>query len=298
MRLFHNLRLSSRRLLLWTWVSIFVSSLNGNFVLAQPLSESPAASVASSNRLTRAHAHNDYLHERPLLDALERGFASIEADIFLRDGQLLIGHTQLDLRPERTLEGMYLQPLAVLVKERGGWVCTPQQPLILLVDIKTDAASTWEALHELLLKYRDLLSEKVDGKFQPRAVTVIISGNRATENILATRPQLAGVDGRLSDLKSSLRADEMPLLSDAWSKHFQWRGNGPMPNEEAKKLRDIVAQAHSAGRIVRFWATPETVPLWQELRAAGVDLIGTDQLDRLQEFLMKDPEPKQAADKQ
>lgn len=297
MRFSHNLRLSPCRLILWTLASIFVSSLNGNFLMAQPLSESSTSSAASANRVTRAHAHNDYLHERPLLDAIERGFASIEADIFLRDGQLLIGHTQLDLRPDRTLEGMYLQPLAALAKERGGWVCTPQQPLILLVDIKTDAASTWEALHGLLLKYRDLLSETVDGKFQPRAVTVIISGNRATEKILATWPQLAGVDGRLSDLKISLRPDEMPLLSDAWSKHFQWRGSGPIPNEEAKKLRDIVAQAHSAGRMVRFWATPETVPLWQELRAAGVDLIGTDQLERLEEFFKQAAESEPAADK-
>jgi hypothetical protein len=95
------------------------------------------------------------------------------------------------------------------------------------------------------------------------------------------------VDGGLSDLESSLRADEMPLLSDAWAKHFQWRGSGPIPAEEAQKLRDIVIKAHSTGRMVRFWATPETVPLWRELRAAEVDLIGTDQLDRLEEFLQQ-----------
>lgn len=298
MRFFKSLHLSPKHVLLWTLTSLFFLSLNFNLALAQNPNESPAATTASENHLTRGHAHNDYLHERPLLEALERGFVSIEADIFLQDGQLLIGHTQFDLRPERTLEGMYLQPLAAWVKEHGGWVHAPQQPLVLLIDIKTDAASTWQALHGLLLKYRDLLSETVEGRFQPRAVTVIISGNRATEKILAARPQLAGVDGRLSDLKSSLRADEMPLLSDAWSKHFQWRGNGPIPDEEAKKLRDIVAEAHSAGRMVRFWATPETVPLWQQLRAAGVDLIGTDQLERLEEFLAKDSETKQATDKQ
>ena len=41
--------------------------------------------------LARAHAHNDYLHERPLLDALDHGFTSVEADIFLVDGKLLGG---------------------------------------------------------------------------------------------------------------------------------------------------------------------------------------------------------------
>ena len=29
-----------------------------------------------------AHAHNDYMHERPLFDALDNGFRSIEADVF------------------------------------------------------------------------------------------------------------------------------------------------------------------------------------------------------------------------
>jgi len=37
--------------------------------------------------LLHAHAHNDYLHKPPLLAALEHGFTSVEADIFLVDGK-------------------------------------------------------------------------------------------------------------------------------------------------------------------------------------------------------------------
>lgn len=37
---------------------------------------------------TRAHAHNDYYHRRPLLDALDHGFLSVEADIRLVDSEL------------------------------------------------------------------------------------------------------------------------------------------------------------------------------------------------------------------
>ncbi len=54
---------------------------------------------------------------------------------------------------------------------------------------------------------------------------------------------------------------------------------------EKKKLRDVVKQAHNAGRRVRFWATPETPALWSELYDAGVDAINTDRLDELQDFL-------------
>ncbi len=42
--------------------------------------------------LARAHAHNDYRHHRPLLDALAHGFTSVEADVFLVDDQLLVAH--------------------------------------------------------------------------------------------------------------------------------------------------------------------------------------------------------------
>ena len=47
-----------------------------------------AACGAEPTPLLHGHAHNDYLHPRPLLDALDQGFCSVEADIFLVDGKL------------------------------------------------------------------------------------------------------------------------------------------------------------------------------------------------------------------
>ena len=65
---------------------------------------SPAAERPSEvpTPLTRAHAHNDYLHARPLLDALDHGFCSVEADIYLVDGQLLVAHDRNKVDPRRT----------------------------------------------------------------------------------------------------------------------------------------------------------------------------------------------------
>src|ERR1043166_3466380 len=54
--------------------------------------------------LVRAHAHNDYEHGRPLLDALDQGFCSIEADVWLVDGKLLVAHDRDRGKSERTLE--------------------------------------------------------------------------------------------------------------------------------------------------------------------------------------------------
>lgn len=63
-----------------------------------------------------------------------------------------------------------------------------------------------------------------------------------------------------------------------------------MPEQERRELRDVVKQAHAAGRRVRFWATPDQPgpardAVWRELLEAGVDLINTDDLAGLQEFL-------------
>jgi Glycerophosphoryl diester phosphodiesterase family len=235
--------------------------------------------------LPNAHAHNDYWHERPLTDALDRGFTSIEADIFVVDGKLVVGHARGELKPERTLESLYLEPLARRAKEYGGRVHHGGEQFILLVDIKSDAQAAFAPLNEALSKYADGLTVVDNGEVRHGAVTVVFSGNRPIAELEGARLRYAGIDGRLSDLDSNRPAHLMPMISDNWTSHFKWRGDGEMPAEERRKLKEIVDKVHGAGRIVRFWGTPENEAVWRELRAAGVDLIGTDQLDRLATFL-------------
>lgn len=241
--------------------------------------------AASPTPLPLAHAHNDYEHARPLLDALDHGFCSVEADIFLRDGQLLVAHDARDLHPERTLERLYLAPLAERVKAGGGRVYKDGPHFWLLIDQKTAAEPTYKALHEVLAKYQDVLTSVAGDKLTRRAVTVVVSGNRPFDYIKAQPTRYAGIDGRLADLKSGAPAHLMPMISDNWTLHFAWRGEGVIPSGQLERLKSIVEQAHERGRVVRFWATPETARLWRELRSAGVDLINTDKLADLREFL-------------
>src|SRR5437773_7233099 len=91
------------------------------------------AHAAPPAPLRHAHAHNDYEHKRPLLDALAHGFCSVEADVFLSDGALLVGHERKDLRPGRTLEKLYLDPLAQRAKANGGRVYRGGPTVFLLV---------------------------------------------------------------------------------------------------------------------------------------------------------------------
>ena len=92
--------------------------------LLAPLAPVATASTARSDvaPLARAHAHNDYEHTRPLHDALDHGFTSVEADVWLVDGELRVGHDLADTRPGRTLESLYLAPLDRRAHDNAGRV--------------------------------------------------------------------------------------------------------------------------------------------------------------------------------
>jgi Glycerophosphoryl diester phosphodiesterase family len=239
--------------------------------------------------LTRAHAHNDYWHERPLLDAVDRGFCSVEADVFLKDGRLLVGHDEDELRPERTLEALYLIPLRERVERNGGRVHRTESPFYLLIDVKSDAEATYAALHKVLSRYSGILSSAGADGFERKAITAVLSGNRAQETLRAQPTRSIGIDGRPADLENDESPHVMPWISANWTLEYRWRGEGAMLEAERAKLREYVRKAHERGRLVRFWATPEIEAVWKELLDADVDLIGTDDLDRLQRFLIDNP---------
>ena len=237
--------------------------------------------------LRKAHAHNDYRHPRPLFDAYAHGFSSVEADIFLVDGQLLVAHERSELHPDRTLEALYLDPLRELIKTNGGRVHKHGPGFTLLIDIKSDGPETYMALSKVLAGYSDVFDYVEDGRVTRKPVTAIISGNRPQELMAAEKKRYAGIDGRLSDIDSNVPPHLVPLISDKWGDHFKWRGEGPIAAEERTKLRDIVRKVHARGRRIRFWATPDVPAMWSELEAAGVDHINTDDLCGLQGFLLK-----------
>ncbi|MFL2479743.1 MAG: phosphatidylinositol-specific phospholipase C/glycerophosphodiester phosphodiesterase family protein [Verrucomicrobiales bacterium] len=235
--------------------------------------------------IRQGHAHNDYEHERPLFDALDNGFCSIEVDIFLVGEEFLVGHDKKDLRPEKTIQSLYLNPLRERIRKNGGRVYERGAPLTLLIDIKSDGPETYSRLRTLLAQYSDILSGLDEGKWVQRAVTPVISGNRAKTLIAADDSRHAGIDGRISDLESSVPSHLMPLISDRWGSHFKWKGDGDFSKDERSKLHKIVRKAHQSGRMIRFWATPDRVSVWRELNEAGVDLINADNLSGLRQFL-------------
>jgi len=278
-------------------------------VAATSLATAPASAHERGVRpLPQAHSHNDYEHTRPLQDALDQGFTSVEADIYLVDGQLLVAHDLADTRPDRTLESLYLEPLRKRVLANHGGVYRqkarsearfpaeePSTQFQLLIDVKGDANSTYAALEKRLYnpRYSFLFSLYAFGHVQKRAVTAVISGGRPKDVMLGQKFRLAFYDGRVkdeNDLGIGSDPKVTPLVSDSWSELFTWTGAGEFPAAERAKLREIVERAHKAGQRVRFWATPDAPgpareALWKVLAAAGVDHLNTDDLSGLANFL-------------
>ncbi len=271
----HGVGLAANDPILSTWPARLEDWLKTNSFLSQAIP------------LPKAHAHNDYKHDRPLLDALAHGFCGVEADVYLVDGQLLVAHTRKDVRPDRTLSTLYLDPLRKRISENDGHVYSDGPRVTLLIDLKTEAETTYMAVHKVLAEYSDMLTTVDHGEVRPGPLSVVISGNRPRELMASQTMRYAGMDGRIADLDSKAASHLLPMISDNWGKHFRWRGEGEMPASERKALHAVVRQAHAARRTVRFWATPESPKVWRELLSADVDFINTDDLSGLQTFLLQ-----------
>lgn len=242
------------------------------------------AAVEPPLLLTHAHAHNDYEHTRPLFDALDHGFCSVEADIFLMDGKLLVAHKLKETKPERTLQALYLDPLQERVKQNGGRVHAHGPEFTLLIDLKQDWHLLYPPLRAALTNYPGLLTVFHNGSKQTNAITVIITGDRAPGMFAGETERWAAFDGSVDDLAQNPPALLVPWISANWKNLFQWNGKGTMPAPEREKLDAIVRQAHAQGRQVRFWGAPDVPDFWRFLRASGVDLINTDDLPGAENF--------------
>lgn len=243
---------------------------------------------AQSLPLLRAHAHNDYEQERPLYEALERGFSSIEVDVFLIEGALLVAHDLEDVDPEKTLQGMYLEPLVEHINRTKGVVYPDSPPLILLIDIKSEAVATYEAIHEVLKEYESMLTRFEGAEIIEGAVTAIISGNRPRELMKSQTIRWAAYDGRLSDLglDDPEPVSFIPLVSSNWNQVSSWYGVGDMDPADVDKLHETIRVAHAEGRLIRFWATSNNPRVWDVLYDAGVDLLNADDLEGLQHLIL------------
>jgi glycerophosphoryl diester phosphodiesterase len=229
-----------------------------------------------------AHAHNDYVHERPLFDALTNGFTSIEADVHLINGQLIVSHDHPDAKA-RTLQSLYLQPMDSIIRKNNGAIYKNYDgPVILMIDVKTSAEPTFSILQKTLSNYKgDLQRPGHKG-----AIQIVISGNRALDLIKNDPEHLATIDGRPEDIGKGYAADLMPVISEAYFKVT--RENSEIPSAKAlEQIKALATKVHAEKKKLRLWAIPDNETAWKSLITAGVDIINTDKLEAAHQFLSK-----------
>ncbi|KAE8140609.1 PLC-like phosphodiesterase [Aspergillus pseudotamarii] len=140
------------------------------------------------------HSHNDYWRPVPLFSAIQAGCIGVEADVWLFDDELYVGHTTSSLTRQRTLRNLYIDPLIrILGKQnptsklhptadqslQGVFDTDPSQSLILLIDFKTDGDATWNTVVEQLspLRGRGYLTHFNGTDVVNGPITVVGTGN-------------------------------------------------------------------------------------------------------------------------
>ncbi len=246
------------------------------------------ASCSRKIEVIQGHAHNDYENENPLFDAIENGFTSVEVDVYLIDDNLYVSHDYpQELSSAKTIETLYLDPLKDHIIKNNGFVY-PNHPDIfyLMIDFKTEAKPTYDKLKSILVNYLAILSVVQKGVEQNGPVKIFISGNRPIDEVLNDEPKLVGIDGRPNDLDKNIPSSIMPVISDKYSNFLSWDGIGKINEGEKKNLKRLAQNIHDQNKKLRLWGSPDNAKVWKFLLENGVDLINTDRLKELREFLL------------
>lgn len=226
-----------------------------------------------------AHAHNDYEHSIPFYTAYYRNFGSIEADVYERNGQLLVAHEEKYIDADRTLEKLYLLPLKTIIKKNGGTAYkNSPDTLQLLIDFKTLGVPTMKALVQLLNRYPEISKNPT--------VQIVISGDQPLPALWSQYPDYIHFDGkRNSWLYTKAQLSRIALYSADIKAFTNWNGKGIIVKAEKDRLQQWIDSVHQVGKKVRIWGTADNVNTWKTQMNMGADFIGTDKIETLSDFL-------------
>jgi hypothetical protein len=232
------------------------------------------------------HAHNDYekIFRKDFKSAVKAGCTSIEIDVFPRKGRLKIAHIPLFLNFRRDLEQRYLLPLRNYIAKNGHLYSDPNAKLILMVDVKRNAAEAYAQLKSLGEKYCDLLTIRYAGSDSVKQgpIEILVSGSKPYDELLRDSVRYMQIDGGFGNIGDpKFNSDLVPRVSSSYGGHFEWRGRGEISEKELAFLRDLVKRAHNDGRQVRFWAMPNRLKVWELMRREGVDWLNVDRIKKL-----------------
>lgn len=230
--------------------------------------------------IPHAHAHNDYVHPRPLHDALDNGFTSIEADVYLHNGNLVVSHLPLGLNRKKTLETLYLEPLKeVVIKNKGRVYEGYDDAVTLMIDFKGTGNESYAKLKQLIQPYLPMLTVYKNGKvLKQGAVNLLISGAKPFAAVQKEDTTYVLIDAGIGQMGDKAAVKVSARFSDPYQKYFSWKGKKTMPLEQKNLLDSLVHRAQVLEKDIRFYHIPDKPAVWRTLLDAGVTWINTDKL--------------------
>lgn len=246
------------------------------------------------------------------------GCTGIEADVWLtEDGQdLLVGHDRAALAPQKTLKSMYLDPLLGILDLRnpgisqgrdargqvaGVFKSQSQTPVVLMIDIKENAAATWNIVLEQIqpLRRNGYLRRYENGTVWPGTLVVVGSGQLQLDTLITSRSRDVShygyndtfLDAPLGDLseESAVRWTETYNTSNSYYASVSFKeaigsARTGFNDKQLSTLRRQIHVAQSSGLYSRYWDTPRW-PInyrdyvWDTLTREGVGMLSVDDVD-------------------
>lgn len=229
----------------------------------------------------KLHSHNDYEQARSFYLAYEHKFTSIEADIFLVNGELYVAHDKEKIDSTRTFKALYLNPIVELMQKQNNQIYPDGTPLQLLIDLKTDHQSTLPVLEKQLLEHQTCF----DSNNNPGAVKVVISGSIPPADLFDKYDAIIFFDGRPQRSYTPKQQKRLGMISDSYANHAKWPGYGAIPETDKQNIETFVSNAHQMNIPARLWGCPDNEAAWEQFITLNFDFINTDKIQQLRQYI-------------
>lgn len=244
----------------------------------------------------QCHSHNDYWRRVPLFDALSVGCISVEADVWLQNGDLLVGHVPHVLHPNRTLQSLYINPLLEILRRQnvgrqttdpisGVFTTSSQTSLYLLIDMKNKGEDIWPVLLQQLepLRAQGYLTTFNGTDFIESAITVVGTGNTPFPLVQASQNRIVFYDAPIFALDDRFNSSNSAWASASFQRAVGKGSFGSLSAKQTATIRDQIQQANAKGLKARYWQTPNFPVafrdhVWSLLVNEGVGLLNIDDL--------------------
>jgi len=228
--------------------------------------------------MANGHSHNDYEHALPFYDAYARHYGSIEADVWAVNDTLYVAHGRDQIAADRTFRNLYLDPLITRLGVTDGRLYKNEQPLQLLIDLKSSYKKVLPLLKKALQPYRKYF----DSTHHSYAVRIVISGNMPPPDSLDKFDTIFTFDGRLGNHYPEQELRRITLVSANIENLISWESDDTLNTAQQNRLHQVIDSVHHEGKLIRFWATPNTNYAYESLMELGVDYVNVDSLAKFE----------------